>query len=95
MLEHACAQVNLHAWPGDANLLDQKAHEFLTLFEVGASIPVRMRLAKESTFAANRLLTVSSWRCAMSASRSCSNCRWRLVTLCCRVWNSARSIACI
>ena len=27
-------QVNLHAWAGDANLLDQEAHEFLTLFEV-------------------------------------------------------------
>ena len=26
--------MNLHAWPGDANLLDQEAYEFLTLFEV-------------------------------------------------------------
>jgi hypothetical protein len=24
------AQVNLYAWPGDANLLDEKAYELLT-----------------------------------------------------------------
>ena len=26
--------MDLHAWPGDANLLDQQAHELLALFEV-------------------------------------------------------------
>jgi hypothetical protein len=45
------AQVNLDARPGDANLLDQEAHELLTLLEVEGIEPFSNASGERFNFA--------------------------------------------
>jgi hypothetical protein len=70
--------VNLHAWPDGAKVRDQQAHEFLALFEVQAVNALSNTPDEGFTLRDNRLLMASSW--CQKRSRSCSNCRWRLMT---------------